>query len=123
MIAGVKRASHETPCVDCGADIIDYVDNPEPRCDTDRDHHAGICGRDCPVVGTPHRSAITTRMRTLNLDTALYWRNEGICDETEFQGYAHAWQTGAPRFSTRVCHCAECVARYPMNEEGDKVIR
>jgi hypothetical protein len=107
----MKRASHEVECVDCGADIIAYVDDPEPRCDTDREHHAHFCGADCPV-NPPHRAAAPDRMRTLTLDQATYWRNVGVCTEDEWRAYAHLWQTSAPRFDTRVCHCAECMAYY-----------
>lgn len=42
----------EVQCVDCGCDIIrdDELPATEQRCDTDRDHHAKLCGEDCPVI-------------------------------------------------------------------------
>lgn len=30
--------------------------------------------------------------------------------------YAHLWQTSAPRFDIRACHCVDCVARYPHHK-------
>jgi hypothetical protein len=39
-------------CYDCGCDLSGCTGadkEAEPRCDTCRDHHAGLCGSDCPI--------------------------------------------------------------------------
>jgi hypothetical protein len=39
----------EIECVDCGCDLTGCTDaEKEPRCDTCREHHDGLCGADCP---------------------------------------------------------------------------
>lgn len=50
------------------------------------------------------------------LDEARYWRDVGIASEAEYEEYAHLWQTSAPRFDLRACHCDDCVARYPHHK-------
>ena len=57
---GPSSVMVEVSCVDCGCAIVDAAErgedgiyhpvSDEPRCDTDRDHHAEDCGEDCPVV-------------------------------------------------------------------------
>ncbi len=44
----------------------------------------------------------------LTLDQARYWHRNGLMSEAEWRAYAHAWQTGAPRFGTHICQCPTC---------------
>lgn len=52
-------------------------------------------------------------LRTSSLDTAIYMAREGRISETQWLEYAHLWQISAPRFSTRVCQCTECIENFP----------
>ena len=56
-------------------------------------------------------------MSGLTLDEAMRQHREGFMTEAEWEAYAHAWQTEAPRFVFRVCECStSCVAKYPAAE-------
>lgn len=51
-------ADDEVECVDCGCAILkdperrDFTGRVvEPRCDTCEEHHYGLCGSDCPILG------------------------------------------------------------------------
>jgi hypothetical protein len=57
---------------------------------------------------------IEERMKTLSLEQAEFWFRNGLCTQTEFETYCHAWQTGAPRFSVQACWCAQCVKTGPF---------
>ena len=58
-----------------------------------------------------------TQALSHTLDYVLLARSRGLCTEETWAAYAHAWQTGAPRFGAiRYCSCAECLAKYPPPE-------
>lgn len=61
--------------------------------------------------------AFSPRVRDLGMAEARALIVEGRITGNEWRAYAHAWQTGAPRFELRICHCAECVAAFP---DGDR---
>ena len=54
---------------------------------------------------------VPERLRSLPLETARYWRDQGLMSEKEWEAYAHAWQQGG-RLHTRVCNCSYCKSRY-----------
>lgn len=59
---------------------------------------------------------IPTRHAALTLEQAAYQANAGLMSGAEWRAYAHAWQTGAPRFELRVCHCVDCCRAHPSPE-------
>jgi hypothetical protein len=63
----VSKPSIETPCVDCGADIIAFADDKEPRCDTCREHHLGICPLSCPILDCKEKKRRERLVKIRNL--------------------------------------------------------
>ena len=43
------------------------------------------------------------------LDAVEWFYHRGVIDRATYDGYCHAWQTGAPRFAVQACRCAECM--------------
>ncbi len=50
------------------------------------------------------------------LGVAQMWHNNALISGEDFKKYLHAWQTGAPRFGARQCHCDSCKIQYPSPE-------
>jgi len=52
-----------------------------------------------------------------SLEYVLLARDRGLVTEEMWLAYAHAWQTGAPRFGeVRWCQCESCKERFPASE-------
>lgn len=49
--------------------------------------------------------------KSLTLDQAKYWKNQGLMTEEEFEAYFHEWSQ-VPRFST-FCRCEKCHREFP----------
>ena len=47
-------------------------------------------------------------LHKLMLSTVTDMLAKGTITGEQWKEYAHAWQTGAPRFALRVCDCESC---------------
>jgi hypothetical protein len=89
----------EVECVDCGCALYDGEDMKEPRCDTDRDHHARECGEDCPVI-CPSCQEHHFPPSGKDCPSLL----EGVAECPDWPGHPHDWYVTTGR-------CTRCPAQ------------
>lgn len=55
-------------------------------------------------------------LKTYALSQVDYFWRQGVISDQTWEAYLHLWQTGAPRFGRRQCHCDACKISYPSPE-------